>query len=146
MIIYSTLRTSMATQRIRGFTWSVILVMTLVSAAFAGQSAAAEAGSKGSPAEKERSLIRLLESNAAPGDKAIACKELAIYGSKDAVPALAALLPDPELASWARIALEVIPGSAPDAALRKAMGRLQGRLLVGTINSIGVRRDAKAVS
>jgi HEAT repeat protein len=136
----------MATQQIRSFTWSVILVLTLVSAAFAGQSDVAAAGGKGSPAEKQRSLIRLLESNAAPGDKAIACKELAIYGTKDAVPALAALLSNPDLASWARIALEVIPDSAADAALRKAMGRLQGKLLVGTINSIGVRRDAKAVA
>ena len=87
----------------------------------------------------------MLKSNSAPGDKALACKQLAIYGTKDAVPALAPLLADPELASWARIALEAIPGSAPDTALRKAMGHLQGRLLVGVINSIGVRKDAKAV-
>ena len=32
-----------------------------------------------------------------------------------------------------------------DAALREAAGRLQGKLLVGVVNSIGVRRDAKAV-
>ena len=75
----------------------------------------------------------------------MACKQLAICGTKDAVPALAALLSDPRLASSARIALEAIPGPAPDAALRKAMGRLQGKLLVGTINSIAVRRDPKAV-
>jgi HEAT repeat protein len=88
----------------------------------------------------------MLKSGSAPGDKAIACKELAIYGTKDAVPALAPLLADPDLASWARIALEAIPGPVPDAALRKAMGRLHGKLLVGVINSIGVRRDQKAVS
>ena len=50
-----------------------------------------------------------------------------------------------ELSSWARIALEVIPDAAADHALRTASGQLQGRLLVGVINSLGVRRDAKAV-
>jgi HEAT repeat protein len=91
-------------------------------------------------------LISLLRSNAPPAEKALACKQLAIYGTKDAVPALAPLLSDPHLASWARIALEAIPGSAPDAALRRAMGKLHGKLLVGVVNSIGVRRDPKAVS
>ena len=61
------------------------------------------------------------------------------------MPALAALLPNAELSSWARIALEVIPDAAADDALRTASGQLQGRLLVGVINSLGVRRDTKAV-
>lgn len=96
-------------------------------------------------AEQERELIALLKSDAKGGDKAIACKRLAVYGSAEAVPVLAPLLADEHLASWARIALEAIPGPAADEALRQAMPKLQGRLLVGTINSIGVRRDAKAV-
>src|SRR2546422_7351725 len=96
--------------------------------------------------EKERKLIAILKSDAPPQDKAIPCKQLAIYGTKDAVPALAALLSDPDLASWARIALEAIPDPAVDDALRTAMGKLQGNLLVGVINSIGYRRDAKAVN
>jgi HEAT repeat protein len=99
----------------------------------------------GTSATNERDLIRTLKSKAPKADKAIACKRLAVYGTEEAVPALAGLLPDAELNSWARIALEAIPGPAADDALRKAMGRLKGRLLVGTINSIGVRRDAKAV-
>jgi HEAT repeat protein len=103
------------------------------------------APSSDSAAEKEGALISLLRSNTPPADKAIACKQLAIYGSAKAVPALAALLSDESLASWARIALEAIPGPEPDAAFRQAMIKLHGRLLVGTINSIGVRRDAKAI-
>jgi hypothetical protein len=95
--------------------------------------------------EKERKLIGVLQSGAAPQDKAMACKQLAIYGSQEAVPVVAPLLADKDLSSWARIALEVIPGPAADAALRDAVGKLQGRLLVGVINSIGVRRDAQAV-
>jgi len=95
--------------------------------------------------EREQKLIAVLESNAPAKDKAIPCKQLAIYGTKAAVPALAKLLADKELASWARIALEAIPDPAADDALRAAMPALKGRLLIGTINSIGVRRDAKAV-
>ena len=87
----------------------------------------------------------MLQSNAPPQEKAIVCKKLAICGNQEAVPALAALLADAKLASWARIALEAIPDQAAGDALRKAAGKLQGRLLVGVINSIGVRRDAKAV-
>ncbi|MCY3018947.1 MAG: HEAT repeat domain-containing protein [Planctomycetota bacterium] len=96
-------------------------------------------------AEQESKLIDILQSNKPPQDKAIPCKQLAVYGTKAAVPALAALLPDEKLASWARIALEAIPDPAADDALREAAGKLQGRLLIGVINSIGVRRDAKAV-
>jgi HEAT repeat protein len=94
--------------------------------------------------KNEKQLIELLRS-AAPPDKAVACKQLAIYGGKDAVPELAKLLADEQLASWSRIALEAIPDSSADEALRKATETLKGKLLVGVINSIGVRRDASAV-
>src|SRR5438034_1373125 len=130
---------------IRNSGWCAVLSAVLALALSAGEGRAAAADSNDSPAEKQRKLIKVLRSHAASGDKAIACKQLAIYGTKDAVPALAALLPDAKLASWARIALEAIPDPAADDALRKAMGKLKGKLLVGTINSIGYRRDAKAV-
>jgi HEAT repeat protein len=97
------------------------------------------------PLAKEREFIAILQSDAPPGDKAIACKRLAIVGSPAAVPALAPLLTDEDLASWARIALEAIPGSEVDEALRDSMSRTRGLLLVGVINSIGNRRDAEAV-
>ena len=119
-------------------------VLSLVLPASPARAAAAEA--QDSPATKERALISVLQSSAPQAEKAITCKKLAIYGTKDAVPALAPLLADPELTSWARIALEAIPDPAADAALRDALEKLQGRLLVGTINSIGVRRDPKAVN
>ncbi|MFO1063760.1 MAG: HEAT repeat domain-containing protein [Pirellulales bacterium] len=95
---------------------------------------------------KEKELIALIKNDATPGgDKAIACKELALHGGPDAPAALAPLLADPKLASWARIALEAIPGPEASAVLRDAGGKLNGRLLVGTLNSIGVRRDADSV-
>jgi HEAT repeat protein len=93
----------------------------------------------------EKELIAILRSDAPKAEKALACKNLSVYGSAVAVADLANLLEDEQLASWSRIALEVIPGDAVDEALRKATESLKGRLLVGVINSIGVRRDAGAV-
>jgi HEAT repeat protein len=93
----------------------------------------------------ERELVAVLESDAPAAEKALACKYLAVNGSNDAVPELARLLTDERLASWARIALEVIPGDAADEALLRASESVHGKLLVGIINSIGVRRDAGAV-
>lgn len=93
----------------------------------------------------ETDLIAILKSDAPPGEKGIACKKLAVWGTREAVPALAPLLADPQLSSWARIGLQNIPGPEAGAALRDAMGTLQGRLLVGVINSISERRDVPAV-
>ncbi|MGD9853454.1 MAG: HEAT repeat domain-containing protein [Planctomycetaceae bacterium] len=124
----------------RQFTRSVVFLAALMTVA----ALAAQAGDD-SLAASETELLAVLRSDAPPADKAIACKQLAIHGSSAAVPDLAQLLPDPQLSSWARIALEAIPGAAADAALRDAIGSLQGRLLIGTINSIGVRHDADAV-
>ena len=77
--------------------------------------------------------------------KAIACKQLAIHGTAKSCPELGMWLADPKLASWARTALEAITDPAADAELRAAAAKLDGKLLVGVINTIGVRRDAGAV-
>src|ERR1039458_8946390 len=127
-------------------TFVLAFTALLTSALCAGHARVAAAPRPQPRSAKPRALIHVLESNAPPAEKAITCKQLAIYGNKDAVPALAPLLSDPHLASWARIALEAIPDPAATAALRRAMGRLQGKLLIGVINSIGVRRDPEAVS
>ena len=91
----------------------------------------------------ESELIETLKTKPA-AEKAIACKQLAICGTKECVPELAKLLSDKELSSWSRIALEAIPDQSADEALVEAAGKLHGRLLVGTINSIGVRKTAAA--
>jgi len=95
--------------------------------------------------DQEQHWIAVLRSDSPKAQKAIACKYLAIYGTEKAVPALEPFLCDPELSSWARIAFEVIPGPEADSALRAALNKTKGRLLVGIINSIGVRRDPLAV-
>ena len=91
------------------------------------------------------SCSAVLKSSSSEKDKADACLELARIGTKDSVAPLAALLGDEKLAHMARYALEPIPDPAVDDALRDALGKLKGRVLVGVIGSIGVRRDVKAV-
>lgn len=122
----------------RSFARGILLLVGLL----AFSTAVAQAADQ----DREEQLIETLKTGASPADKALACKHLAIYGSEAAVPELAKLLSNDELASWARIALEAIPGDAADEALRNAVPNLKGLLLVGTINSIGVRRDAGAVN
>ncbi|MEN6424886.1 MAG: HEAT repeat domain-containing protein, partial [Phycisphaerales bacterium] len=130
----------------RYFVWCVALVAGAALLTTVSPTIATAADSQVSQQEGELKLISVLQSDAPPEEKAITCKRLAVYGTENAVPALASLLADEHLTSWARIALEVIPGPAADAALRDAMGKVQGRVLIGVINSIGVRRDAGAVS
>jgi HEAT repeat protein len=112
--------------------------------ALAPQHSLAVYGAETQASPEESQLLETLRSGA-PADRAIACKKLAIYGSKAAAPELAKLLADEQLASWARIALEAIPDPAIDAVLNDAAKMLEGRLLVGVINSIGVRRSEIAV-
>ncbi len=94
-------------------------------AAFVAMAAVAYAADSQDGA-KEKELIEKLRSDSPAAEKAIACKQLAVYGSKEAVPELAKLLTDEQLASWSRIALEAIPGPEADEALRKAHGFAQG--------------------
>jgi len=122
---------------IRQFACDSVLTVTLI--VFVAAMARAQQSTDAAP-DSESNLLAVLRSDAPASEKALTCKLLAIYGSNEAVSELEKLL-----SSWARIALEAIPGSAADEALRKAAGSLQGRLLTGTINSIGVRRDASAV-
>jgi HEAT repeat protein len=121
--------------------------LTALALAATGLITAAVSSARGQApsAPAEQSFIAVLQSDAPAADKAMACKRLAVHGSDAAVPDLARLLNDERLASWARIALEAIPGAAADEALRDAAGALEGKLLIGVVNSIGVRRDADAV-
>jgi HEAT repeat protein/type 1 glutamine amidotransferase len=108
--------------------------------------ASTRAGSAQQPtAPSESALVAVLRSDKPEAEKAIACKQLAIYGFAAAVPDLAPLLANERLASWARIAIEAIPGAEADAALSKAAETLTGTLRIGAINSLGVRRSAGAV-
>lgn len=93
----------------------------------------------------EKDLLKILQSDTSKADKAVACKRLAIFGTEAAVPELEKLLADPQLSSWARTAIEAIPGEASDKALRNAAKTLEGRQQIGAVNSIGARRDKKSI-
>lgn len=75
--------------------------------------------------------------------KAKACQRIGELGPKDAVPALSALLGNEHLSTYARHGLEPMADPSADEALRAALPKLKGNLLIGVINSIGKRRDAK---
>jgi hypothetical protein len=77
--------------------------------------------------------------------KAIACKKLSFVGGKEAVQPMAALLSHPQLSCYARFGLEPNPDPSVDEVFREALPKLNGRLQIGVITSIGVRKDAKAL-
>jgi len=122
-----------------------LLALALLTSSGLSELVAPNFGGKSSR-EIELELIAIMRSAAPDADKALTCKKLAVYGSAAAVPVVAPLLEDERMCSWARIALEAIPGPEADKALRDATAKVQGRQLVGVINSIGRRGDAKAVS
>lgn len=95
---------------------------------------------------EEKQLIATLHSPESPqADKVLACKKLAVVGSKESIAALAALLSDEKLSHMARYGLEPMQEPEAGQALRDALGKVKGKLLVGVINSLGARRDPKAV-
>ena len=129
-----------------------VLAFVLCSAAFAqGQKAPAMSDDKYGDAAAIRSLpahkltALLNDPQATPYAKSKACQRLSVIGDPSAVPAIAALLPDEHLSVYARTALEQIPSDQAGDALRAALPKLKANLLIGAINSIGVRRDAKSV-
>jgi HEAT repeat protein len=91
-------------------------------------------------------LIALLgDPGASVYAKAKACQRLGAVGDKSAVPALAALLIDPQLGHYARVGLEAFADPSVDEALRAALDKAQGKMLIGVINSIAARKDARAI-
>jgi hypothetical protein len=122
------------------------LFAAVLALAVAPAVARAQSNAKEIMAKKPAELVEILKNpKASIFEKAKACQRLAVVGSKDAVPALAALLPDEKLNEYARFGLEGIPDPAADEALREATAKLHGRQLVGVLDSLGQRKDAKAV-
>jgi HEAT repeat protein len=99
----------------------------------------------GGDAEKTKKLIEVLKSDADVFSKARACQQAGEFGTAEVVPALAGLLSDEKLAAYARSGLENIPDSSAAAALRTALGSLEGARLGGVVTSLGVLRDVQAV-
>lgn len=129
-------------------TLHTVVVTLLLAAAPGNLSGQGEPMTTNVPRPEEiRQLVATLQSpDKDQHDKVVACHRLAVIGTKEAVPALAALLTDEKMAHYARHALEPMPDPAAAAALRDALGRVRGKLLIGVINSIGFRRDGQATN
>jgi HEAT repeat protein len=89
----------------------------------------------------EAKLIAVLETPGAtlPG-KQFACQMLRIVGSARCVPAVAGLLSDTRLSHVARQVLLGMADAAVDQALQDALGKTEGSLRIGIINTLGDRR------
>ncbi len=93
----------------------------------------------------EKALLEVLTSDTTRAGKQFVCRELSIIGTGQSVSVLGNMLVDTETSDMARYALERIPGSAVDEALRSALRRANGKPKIGIINSLGQRRDKRAV-
>lgn len=102
-------------------------------------------GNKAELAKIEKALLGVLESDAKRAGKQFVCRELSIIGTEQSVPVLTGMLTGEETSDMARYALERIPGSAVDEALRGAVRKAKGNARIGIINSLGQRRDAGSV-
>jgi HEAT repeat protein len=96
--------------------------------------------------ELETRLLAVLNSGASRSAKDYICRTLRTVGTAESVPTLAALLPDEDLSHIARYALERIPAAEAGAAMAQALPKLPDAFKVGTIGSLGVRRDAASVA
>ena len=93
----------------------------------------------------EKNLLGVLTSDSTRAGKQFVCRELSIIGTGQSVSVLGNMLLDEETSDMARYALERIPGSSVDEALRGALRKAEGKPRVGIINSLGQRRDRRAV-
>jgi HEAT repeat protein len=94
----------------------------------------------------ETRLAGVLAGDGSRAAKDFVCRKLSLIGTAESVPALAGLLPDAKLSHMARYALERMPSPEAVTAMRDSLPKVKGRVKVGVINSLGVRRDAKSLS
>lgn len=89
-------------------------------------------------------LAGLLAANATRDCKQFVCRQLAVIGTDENVPAIAALLANADTADMARYALQRMQSPAVDAALLAALEGA-GDAAAGIINTLGERRSVVAV-
>lgn len=97
-------------------------------------------------AELEKRFAGLLGGGTSRAAKEYVCRKLMMIGTAASVPALAALLGDPDDSHMARFALERIAGPEAASALNKALGEVSDPLKVGMISSLAARRDKACVT
>jgi len=95
--------------------------------------------------DEERQLVSVLLSDASLREKGPACGRLKQIGTAAAIPALAPLLTDERLSHSARYALESLPFPEAGAALIAALEKTTGPTRAGIVDSLGERRELRAV-
>jgi hypothetical protein len=103
------------------------------------------AGMPDRQAKLEAALVDVLRSNASLAAKRGVCKSLSLLATDKSLPALSPMLREPATSDMARYVLERMTSPAADAALREAVRDTRGAICVGVVNSIGNRRDERAV-
>jgi HEAT repeat protein len=93
----------------------------------------------------ETRLTAALATGISRSAKDVVLRTLTVVGTAASVPALAALLPDKDYSHMARYALERMPAPEAAQAMRDALPKLDGKLKIGAIGSLGVRRDEASV-
>lgn len=122
---------------------TLIAVVALIGLCSTQPTALAQQSTK----EEQKQLLATIQSDTSDlHSKVVALKRLAVIGDADVVPVVSKLLYNEQLHHMARFALEPNPSPAVDVAFREALDKLNGKLLIGVINSIGIRRDRGATS
>ncbi len=94
----------------------------------------------------EQEFLKVLGNDISGAGRDFLLRQLGIIGSSESVELLANMLNAPEVCQMARHALETIPGSEADEALRKRLEESKGDIVsIGIIGTLGHRRDAGAV-
>jgi len=93
----------------------------------------------------ELQLAELLTLDTSWECRDFACRQLMLIGTKESVPVLAKMLIDEKTSDIARYALQQNSCPEADRALLDALGKTQGKTLIGIINSLGERRNEKNV-
>ena len=105
-----------------------------------------EANAAGRKAIEARLLMALRSPKATFACKQFVCRMLRRVGTCKSTPVLAKLLTDEKLSHMARFAMESLNCPHVDPALRAALGKVKGNLLIGVVGTLGARRDEKAVA
>jgi len=93
----------------------------------------------------EDGLVQLLGPGSTFEARQFACKQLGIIGSKATLPAIGKLLQSDNTAGIACLALTTYPTGKADEILRAALPSARGNARIQIINTLGDRRDSRAV-
>ena len=93
----------------------------------------------------ERQLVTALGRTVTADARGFICRSLWMIGTDRSIPVLERMLLSPETTHLACYALLNFPSKTADTALRRALDHCEGSARMAVINTLGDRRDARAV-